>query len=104
MGGGGHTQASCLNFCDADNRCFYATYFADTGYCHIAVTCSHTAQTSDHPITYHKSSAEVSATALASPAPEQNPVNDSAPVDASLQGFDYGASNIVCAEWYGAMG
>jgi hypothetical protein len=57
MQGGGHSQASCLSFCDADARCFYATHFADTGYCHIAVTCTHTKQTHDHPITYHKTAA-----------------------------------------------
>lgn len=54
MTGGGHTQSQCLAFCQADARCFFATYFADSGYCHIAVTCSKTAQTGYHPITYHK--------------------------------------------------
>jgi hypothetical protein len=53
---GGATQQDCLNFCSANYRCYYATYFVDSGYCQIAVTCSYTSETGYNPIVYHKTS------------------------------------------------
>lgn len=55
LSGGGHTQSECLSFCQNDKRCFYATYYAESGYCHTsAVTCKYVATTHDNPITYQK--------------------------------------------------
>jgi len=53
--GGGHSQSDCLSFCQKDIKCSHATYYAQSGYCHISSGCQRQSTTShDSPITYHK--------------------------------------------------
>merc|ERR1711991_751650 len=52
---GGHSQSDCLSFCQTDHKCTHATFWAETGYCHISSGCLRQNTTShSSPITYHK--------------------------------------------------
>merc|ERR1712130_1086751 len=100
--GGGHTKASCLDFCAADMRCRYATFFVDTGYCHIAQTCTSTAQYHDHPISYYKRQFLESAPLVEKPSSDLDSAVDVASEVATIE-FDDGTSNVICSTWYGTL-